>query len=173
MSDGNGIEVVNVIGHMKKKGSFKVVMLALILGIALLVAGSVAFSDKTEKKESDEQKSGVNIDEYKKQLTDEIERLCLRVDGVKSAGAVVFLDGMGGSIYAVNTQVGSTSKSEYVIIGSGSNAHALYIGESLPRLVGIGVVCDTGGRGDVRDEIALLLASLYGLPLNRVYVSEG
>ena len=76
-------------------------------------------------------------------------------------------------MYAQNTQFGSSEKSEYVIIGSGSNAHALYLGESLPRISGIGVVCDTDGNGDKRNELMLLLSSIYGLSLTRVYICEG
>ena len=174
MGNDTGIEVVNVIGHMKKKGSFKAVMLLLLLGAALLVMGSFAFSDREKQESADTQGVGEErVEEYKRSLREEVERLCLGVDGVESARAVVFFDGVGSSIYAVNTQTGSTSKTEYVIIGSGSGAHALYLGESMPRPVGIGVVCDTGGRDEIRDEIAMLISSLYGLPLTRVYVSEG
>jgi hypothetical protein len=60
-----------------------------------------------------------------------------------------------------------------VIIGSGSSAHALYLGESLPKLSGIGVVCNTGGSTEKRNELLLLLSNAYGLPMTRIYVSEG
>ena len=96
----------------------------------------------------------------------------MSVRGVKSVSAVVYFDGVGESVYAVNIQSGNSEKTEYVVIGSGSNAHALYLGESLPRLVGIGVVCDTGGNVGVKNELAALLSAAYGLPLTRVHVIE-
>ena len=43
--------------------------------------------------------------------------------------------------------------------------------ESLPTLSGIGIVCDTEGDEYVKNEIAALLSSAYGLPLTRIYVS--
>ena len=173
MSQSSGIEVGQVIGHMKKKGSFKIVLIGFVLGLVLLVLGSLFFNEGDKAEESDVGRSSVTLQTYKLELTKEIESLCLGVDRVNSVKVVVFFDGEGGSIYAQNIQDGNTYKSEYVIIGSGSQSHALYLGESLPKLSGVGVVCDTGDDSRVRNEISLLISSVYGLPLTRVYVTEG
>ncbi len=169
-------DIVGAMSHMKKKGTLKIIIIGFIVGIALLVVGSLAFNDKTsEGGENDAvgTPSYSSFLEYKDSVKREIEETCLCVKGVKSAHAVVFFDGVGESKYAQNTQSGSSEKNEYVIIGSGSNSHALYLGESLPPLSGIGVVCDTGESDAIKNEIAALLAAAYGLPLTRVYVSEG
>ena len=175
MANVNGIEAAGLMGHMKKKGSLKIIIIGLILGVGLLTVGGIFLSDG--KKDSGEKKEEsvitVSFAEYKESVRLEIEDICLRVAGVNSARAVVFFDGLGGSIYAQNTQSGSVEKNEYVIIGSGSSSHALYLGESLPRLSGIGVVCDTGGDPHLKNELAALLAAAYGLPLTRIYISEG
>lgn len=168
-------EMAGAISHFKKNGTLKLIIIGFLVGIALLLIGSFAFSDENDK--ADEQmQEGQKTDafkEYKETVQREVEEICRSVAGVKAASAVVFFDGQGGSIYAQNTQSGNTDKTEYVIIGSGSNSHALYIGESLPSLSGIGVVCDTDGNMSVRNEIAALLSAAYGLPLTRVYVTEG
>ena len=173
MSQSSGIEVGQVIGHMKKRGSFKIVAIGFVLGIVLLVLGSVFFKDGEQTEEGEVNTSSFNFQIYKQELTDEIEKLCLGVENVREVKAVVYFDGVGGSMYAQNVQDGNTYKSEYVIIGSGSSSHALYIGESLPELSGVGVVCDTGDDSRARNEISLLISSIYGLPLTRVYVAEG
>ena len=173
MTENGGVEISQVIGHMKKKGSFKIVIIGFALGLCLLLLGSFVFKDEEQNESAVESASAVGFEEYKQSIISEIESLCLGIDGVKSAKATVFFDGVGGSVYAQNTQVGNTNKTEYVIIGSGSSSHALYLGESLPNLSGVGVVCDTGGDDNVKNEISLLLSSLYGLPLTRVYVGEG
>ena len=175
MTDRTG-DVIGAVSHMKSKGTLKVVIIGFALGAILLIIGSVAFTGKGKDEsgnDSQEVRPYTSFAEYKSTLKEEIEYACLRVEGVKSAHAVVFFDGAGESKYAQNTQSGSQEKNEYVIIGSGSNSHALYLGESLPPISGIGVVCDTGGSDSVKNEIAALLSAAYGLPLTRVYVSEG
>ncbi len=162
--------------HMKKSGTLKILILVLSAALILLAVGSI-FSTREEKGELSDTKEGegvIGFFEYKEMLEREIEGICIGVLGVESANAIAFFSEVGGSVYAQNTQSGNMSqdKSEYVIIGSGSNAHALYLGESLPRLSGIGVVCKTGGDETKRNEILLLLSSAYGLPMTRIYVSE-
>ena len=169
-----GNEMIGAVNYMKKKGKLKIVALGFAVGVALLLLGSIAFEKKeTVIAESAATNSYEAFLEYKEGLRLEIEGLCRSVDGVGNVHAVVFFDGIGESVYAQNTQSGNTEKSEYVVIGSGSSSHALYLGESLPKLSGIGVVCDTGGRDNVKNELAALLSAAYGLPLTRVYVSEG
>ncbi len=170
-------DMMGTVAHMKKNGTFKLLIIALAVGSVMLILGGFLFSDK--EKEGTEQSDGNNLEligffEYKDMLEKEIESICLNVSGVQRVEAVVFFSEVGGSLYAQNTQSGNTGsdKSEYVIIGSGSNAHALYLGESLPKLSGIGVVCDTGGDDIKRNEILALLSSAYGLPMTRIYVSE-
>lgn len=175
MAEGKN-EIVGAIGHMKKRGSLRIVLIGLAVGVALLVAGRLGGFDRESEQESAVSEVDRGLDsfwEYKARLEDEIEALCSGVAGVRSANAVAFFDGVGGSIYAQNTQNGNVAKNEYVIVGSGSGAHALYIGESLPKLSGIGVVCDTEGGEAKLNELTVLLSAAYGLPLTRVYVSEG
>ncbi len=176
MAQNSANEIVGTINHMKRKGSFKTVVAGLLIGVALLVVGSFALNGSEEEKKSETQ---VDISKYesfikyKENMEKEIEYICLGVSGVKSVRIITFFDSVGESLYAQNTQVGNTEKTEYVIIGSGSYSHALYIGESLPSLSGIGIVCDSGGSEGVRNTLAALVSATYGLPLTRVYVSEG
>ena len=177
MAQKNAVgDVIGTVAHMKKNGTIKILTLILIVGAAMLIIGTLVFPEK----DSD---SGVSVQDgeerhvdfygYKESLEAEIEALCSTVAGVGYVNAVTFFDGMGGSIYAQNTQSNSTQdKSEYVIIGSGSSSHALYIGESLPKLSGIGVVCNTGGDISKRNELVALLSAAYGLPMTRIYVTE-
>ena len=170
-------DIVGTVAHMKKKGTLKFFLIALTAGALLLIIGSFFMRDgegDTEKNNDTQGTELIGFFEYKALLEKEIEGICLGVSGVEKVDAVVFFSDVGGSLYAQNTQTGgsSTDKSEYVIIGSGSNAHALYLGESLPKLSGIGIGCDTGGDALKRNELLALLSSAYGLPMTRIYVSE-
>ena len=176
MTQNNDIkDIVGTVSHMKKRGTLKILLIALAVGIALFFIGSTVIGDdKENEKQNDEVTELIGFFDYKELMEKEIEGLCSSVSGVKSVKAVVFFSEVGGSLYAQNTQSGSTGndKTEYVIIGSGTNAHALYLGESLPTLSGIGVACDTGGTEDTRNELLCLLSATYGLPMTRIYVSE-
>ena len=171
-------DIVGTVAHMKKNGSLKVLIIALCVGAVLFLVGSLALGDGEKAKESGEEEKReelVGFFEYKAILEEEIEKTCSSVSGVRNVSAVVFFSEVGGSLYAQNSQSGGATgneKNEYVIIGSGSNAHALYLGESLPKLSGIGIVCDTGGDLTKRNEILALLSAAYGLPMTRIYVSE-
>ena len=171
-------DIVGTVAHMKKRGSLKFLIIALALGAILFLVGSLALGDDGEKKDNSsepEKEDLIGFFEYKSLLEDEIEGLCKGVSGVNNVSAVTFFSDVGGSLYAQNSQSGGAAgnqKNEYVIIGSGSNAHALYLGESLPGLSGIGIVCDTGNSASKRNEILSLLSAAYGLPMTRIYVTE-
>ena len=169
-------DVYGTVAHMKKGGTLKILVIILIVGAVLLLVGSFFTSDEQGEVQDGQDnvvQSTIDFYEYKKALEEEIESLCGTVSGVGYVNAVTFFDEVGGSIYAQNTQSGqSQQKSEYVIIGSGQSAHALYIGESLPTLSGIGITCNTGGDIVKRNELVALLSAAYGLPMSRIYVSE-
>lgn len=179
MTQGNEArDVMGTVAHMKKKGTLKLLIIIFSIGALLLILGSFILPEEEEKKQNAEGTGGnelIGFFEYKEMLEREIEGICLSVSGVERVEAVVFFSEVGGSLYAQNTQSGGSGsdKNEYVIIGSGSNAHALYLGESLPRLSGIGIVCHTGGSAEKKNELLVLLSNAYGLPLTRIYVSEG
>ncbi len=161
---------------MKKNGTGKILIIVLIIGAALILVGSIWFGGEDKKESvdaSDGGGEGIDFYEYKQALEGEIEALCGTVSGVGYVNAVTFFDEVGGNIYAQNTQSSQNQqKNEYVIIGSGSGSHALYIGQSLPQLSGIGVVCNTGGDATKRNELVALLSAAYGVPMTRIYVTE-
>lgn len=175
MAQGKQNEIVGTINHMKKKGSFKILVILLLVGALLFFIGGLGLfgddgTDSTnEDGESDKYES---FYAYKQLLEEEVKSICESVSGVTNARVVVFFDGVGESVYAQNTQGGASNKSEYVIIGSGSSSHALYLGEALPEISGIGVVCSTGGSVGAKSELCALLAATYGLSMTRIYVTE-
>ena len=172
-------DMAGTFSHMKKNGTLRILIIVLVIGVVLFTVGSIIMNDDEGKNDdgsakTEEGEKLIGFFEYKTLIEEEVERLCQGVSGVKSASAIAFFDNVGGSIYAQNVQSGGaqSQKSEYVIIGSGSNSHALYLGESLPDLSGIGVVCNTGGDINKRNELCALLSAAYGIPMTRIYVSE-
>ena len=164
-------EITGTLTYMKKKGSLKILIVLLVVGIGLLIFGASGSlkKDKTTSVQDSEQEKYSSFFEYKNAVEDEVRAICKSVSGVDCVGVVVTFDGVGESIYATNSQKGSSERVEYVVIGSGSSSHALYLGESLPEISGIGVVCQIDDEGK-RSELISLLAAAYGLPMTRIYV---
>ena len=168
-------DIMGTFSHMKRHGILKILIIALAVGVLLFTVGGFLTENEGEGQSDQNIQTDEKLGffEYKSMLEAEIEGLCMSVSGVQNVSAVAFFDDIGGSSYAQNVQMGSSQsyKSEYVIIGSGSSSHALYLGEELPRLSGIGIVCRTGGDINKCNEITALLAAAYGLPMTRIYVS--
>ena len=167
-------EIAGTLTYMKKRGSLKILIILLLVGIILLIIGASGLLDREKKatdNESEGEKKFSSFFEYKISIENEVRGICESISDVDCVDVVVTFDGVGESIYAKNSQRGGSEREEYVVIGSGSGSHALYLGESLPEISGIGVVCKVGSDGK-KNEILSLLSAAYGLSMTRIYVAE-
>lgn len=153
----------------KKRKALVLIVLGAALGILLLLWGGT---------ESGAQETPVNqpyelaTDElviYQNYLEKEVRTLCESVKGVSNVTVTVTLSGSFESVYATEWK---GEDEEYVIIGSGSNATALYLTRSAPKIAGIGIVCRGGGSESVRNELIPLLAATFHVSSHRIYVTE-
>ena len=166
-------EIKGTLTYMKDRGSLKILVILLVAGVILLIIGTSGVLGKEKKtvgSDGEEDKYSSYL-KYKDAVEDEVRKICESVSGVDCVGVVVTFDGVGESIYAKNLQKGSSERIEYVVIGGGSGSHALYLGESLPEISGIGVVCSFRGE-EKQSEITSLLSAAYGLSMTRIYVAE-
>lgn len=141
-----------------------------LLGILLLILGGRA---QAPKEEADAEKAPLTATEemeaYLKTTEERVRSLCLSVKGVENVTVAVTLGGSFEEVYATEAINGNE---EYVIVGSGANASALYVTRLPPEIVGIGVVCQGGGNADVRQELLSLLSAAFRVPANRIYITE-
>ncbi|MBE6548233.1 MAG: hypothetical protein E7667_05075 [Ruminococcaceae bacterium] len=166
-------DVSGAVRHMKKSGALWIVICAFAVGIILLIiGGSIKDSDDDVEIPDAHVYSSENFDAYKSNLANNIKATCRKIIG--GGDVVVLLDfsSSGQIVYAQNSNVSSDGdrREEYVIVGNGSNAQALYIGQSFPSLSGIGVVCPSSTPHELREKISGLLSATYGIPLTRIYV---
>lgn len=172
MSQKTGSELVGTVNHMKKNGTFFVVIFGLIAGLILLILGGGSFFDKDDSKnDSSEDVSEIDALEYKAKIESEIKSLCMQLSGVSNAFVCVRVNSGGEKIYATNTQnVSGADREEYVIIGNGSNAEPLYLGEKLPDICGIGVILKGNNISSYKNQLEAMLSAAYSIPLTKVYV---
>ena len=141
------------------------------LGILLLLLGNGEFlsGDDEEAAQPEQPSPQEELAQYQSYLENRVRTLCESVSGVSGVTVAVTLSGNFEDIYATELVDGNE---EYGIVGSGSNASALYISRLAPEIAGIGVVCHGGGNSDVRQEPTSLICAAFGLPSNRVYIAE-
>ena len=166
-------EMSGALRHMRKSGALWIVICAFVVGIIMLIIGSGASKKNQEEEPYDEHKYNTeSFETYKQTLASSITASCERLIGAENIYVLLDFESSGEIIYAQNSNTSSDGdrKEEYVIVGSGSNAEALYLGQKFPVLSGIGIICPSGVSQVKKDEISALLSSAYGLPLTRIYV---
>lgn len=152
------------------KARLWLILLGAALGVGLLLWGGA-------REESTEGVADIpyspNDDElvlYQSYLEERVKAVCESVEGVSNVTAIVTLSGGFSSVYATEHPDGNE---EYVIIGSGSNASALFLSRSAPEIAGIGIVCRGGSDSRIQKELTALLGACFHIPSNRIYVTEG
>lgn len=160
-----------------KSGKIILLVAGAALGIFLLIFGSGIASESDDEPDTAGTPENVyDAEEYRKGLENSISALCSQVRGAGNVTVTVSLDGSYKAVYAQNVQNsissgGNTSKSEYVLTGSGSSKSALIIGYSPPQIIGVGIVCTGGGDAAVKQEIINLVSAAYGVTTNKIYVA--
>lgn len=167
-----GTDVTGAVKHMKKSGALWIVIFAFAAGIIMLIIGA-NFKDSggDDVGESDYEYDKEDFQEYKSGLEQSISGACRKILGCEVSVLLDFTDS-GEVIYAqnTNTSFGGDKRQEYVIVGSGTSASPLYLGQKFPELSGIGIICSSGVSDAKKDEVCYMLCSAYGLPLTRIYV---
>lgn len=152
-----------------KSGKLLLLILGGAVGILLLLFGG---SSEKAAEGTVSQTYRLGKDEiiiYQNHLEKEIKGLCESVKGVDDVTVVVTLSGSFESVYATEWK---ESGEEYVIVGSGSSAEALYLTRYAPEIAGIGIVCRGGSTPSVRNELIPLLAATYHVSSHRIYITE-
>lgn len=107
------------------------------------------------------------------QLERRIEELCLSLDGIDSAKALVTLDGGTEEIYASNSRAKTDDRSGENSVEYPSSSDALRLGEKYPEIRGVAVVVSGGESAQVRKNVTELLSSSLGISSNRIAVGGG
>lgn len=150
------------------KGKLGIILLLGLLGIALLLFGGSLGESETEKEEPT-LPAAEDLSAYRDSLEERIREICGSVKGVGSVRVILMLEGGFSSIYATEWE---GENEHYVILGSGSSAQALYLGQRMPQITGIGIVCTGGGSATVQRELTALLCAAFDLPSTRIHVTE-
>lgn len=171
-------DVKGTVGQMKKSGKLWIVIIGAVIGIGLLLCGSMdlSFGKKQAAQESGADSEALELEAYREQVSKEIEGLCRRVAGVGEVHVIVTLSGGYEYVYARDEQNKSTKESytqqqTYVIVGSGSAQAPLLVMKRQPQIAGVGIVCTGGGDPYLQNELTALVSAALGVGTNKIHVS--
>ena len=119
-------------------------MLAVLLALILLLSIlSLSASNETDE-------SNVGLSEYGAMLEDELEELCASIDGVGRCKVYLSFESGEENLYKGGVLIETRP----------------------PRVLGVSVVCEGGGKSFVQSELIDLFTSLFGIGANRVKISK-
>lgn len=157
-------------GDEKSNPRLWIILIGAVLGVGLLL-----FGGNTAKKTDDVQKENTYSPEqdemvlYQRYLEGRVKTLCESVSGIGDVTVIVTLSGSFESVYATElTEEGE----EYVIVGSGSSAQALFLSREAPSIAGVGIVCGKGSSAAAKQELISLVSAALNVPTNRIYITE-
>lgn len=171
-------EVTGTVGQMKKSGKLWIVVLGALVGVGLLVIGSLdlPFGKGEQKNTATVTDEQGELQAYREQLAREIAALCAEVQGVGRVQVVVTLSGGYEYVYArdLESKTGGdtyTWEESYVIVGSGNAQSPLLLMKKQPGIAGVGIVCEGGGDPLVQNELTALVSAAFGIGTNKIHVS--
>lgn len=156
-------------GEKGGKTRLWIIVIGAIVGVALLLFGGAREQPTETAEPSPYSPSEDELVLYQSYLEGRVKTLCESVNGVSGVTAIVTLAGGFEEVYATEYPNGNE---EYVILGSGSNATALYLSRSAPQIAGIGIVCHGGSSPSVQKELIALISASFHVSSNRIYVTE-
>ena len=146
-----------------------IILCGAVIGIALLLFGGQTRDEKIQPEEKSYRPQEDELILYQSYLEERVASICSSVKGVDNVSVIVTLAGGFESIYATEMNDGNE---EYVVLGSGSSATALYLTRSAPQIAGIGIVCTGGSDTAVRAELLSLVGAAFHISFNRIYITE-
>ena len=177
----------------RKETLIRLIVIAGIIGIGLIFVSNLMKKQETPEKDSSVQSGisdAVNLAEYREALTNELGSMVASIEGAGRTKLMLTLDGTVRSIYASDEDISdrqskksggsdstedgqSSEKRSYIVTRrSDGSEQAVTVGQLMPKVRGVLVVCDGGGDESVRGRIVSAVCAAVNIPSSRVCVSK-
>ena len=147
----------SILKYIKNLRGKWTICILFIVGVALLLLGGGVEGSKSEQIED-----GYSANDYKKEIEAEIKSLCMQVSGDIAPSVTVTLECGEEYVYATRADGSYITASGETVL--------LYV--KPPKVSGVAVVCRNGDAPEVKNEITLLICSLFDIGSNRVFVGD-
>ncbi len=170
-----------------------IIVMIGILGIALIFISSYLAPksvDDSEDDYSDEPLQTTAAEQYRAEITEELGNMLASMDGVGRTKVMVTLSSTVRELYAADTDINdkqsskknnenenadqqNTEKKKYTIIRSRDGSEkALSIGQLVPEIKGVLVICDGGDDEEVQNNIIEAVSAALDISKSHICVSR-
>ena len=175
-------------------GNDKLIPAIVICGMAgiCLIFISSYLEPKSEHNDiesSSIQQDSFTADQYKKQLSEELGNMIASIDGAGKTKIMLTLGGTVRNIYATdtdiidkgserktkdnaNTEKQNNEKKKYILVKEKDGSEkALTIGQLMPEIKGVLVICEGGGDEQVKEKIIQAVSTALNITKSHICVS--
>lgn len=160
----------------------KIVLFAGVAGIALIFLSNFQFGNHKETTEEVKVDETSMVEEYRLRLSEEMGNMLAGIEGVGKTKIMITLDQTTQTVYATeednqsktegsNTQT-SLNKNYVIIREENGGENGLTITTILPKVKGVLVVCEGGGKEEVRESVINAVSAALGISSSRICVSK-
>lgn len=148
----------------RDKSGNTVIYILLAVGILFVVGGSSLSAIKKTPPDENEV-----LQEVTKSIDDELAEILSEIKGAGEVSVMIVKDNEGLKSYSYDTD-GKQKKT--VILNSQSGEEALVSEEIAPRIRGVLIVADGGGKGSVKEALIKSTQTVLGIAAHKIVVCE-
>lgn len=161
----------------EKNNRIKLITIIGLVGIALIMLSESIPKDSTEKVSSGKESSSVSVDEYKRDIQKELEKIITQIDGAGKCSVMVTFDNATENVFAYNStrekdDKGEKQSNEYVIVKNNGDETPIVVKEIQPSIRGVIVVCEGGDNVKVKQDITESISCVFSIPSSRISVNK-
>lgn len=174
-------EVINK--YISKLRSPKLLIIAGVIGIALIFLSTLGGESDTKTTSSDE----ITVEEYRTQLQQDIAKIVESITGSDNVTVVITLESGIRYEYADTTEGTSSDKTEkdtqttsselkqgYITVKtSDGGEQALLVTTEMPQVRGVAIVCEGGDNLETAEKIQNTVTAALNITSKRVYIAGG
>lgn len=164
-----------------------------LLGIAFIFISSYIRPPETESQKSKEESSMLTsseLEEYRSTLSEELGNMLASMEGVGRTKVMITVEGSARNIYATDVDVNgretsrkngddenadkqNTEKKSCIVIRQKDGSEkALTIGQLMPKIQGVLIICDGGDDSRVRSNVIAAVSTALDISETHICVSK-
>ena len=166
----------------KKENILKVTVIAGLAGIVLIFCSDFVGGKKTDTFAEVSEAETEDVTEYRQELCDELGNMLASIEGVGKTKIMLTLDGTVRNIYATDNDIQqretssdkqSNEKQSCIVVREKDGSEkALTVGQLMPKIKGVLVVCEGGDKDEVCGKVIEAVSAALDVAKSHICVSK-